>query len=159
MPDGFRPALAPLRAEFSAPPALRRHRYTGRRAEGVRYEAAVQAYLTDQYGPNYLAGPWIKFMDQGRLRWCQPDGLLFDCPRGSITIVEVKYQHTPDAWWQVRHLYGVVLASMFPADCWSFSACEVVKWYDPAISFPERVVLARTVDMATPFFKVHIWKP
>jgi hypothetical protein len=158
-PAGFKPAGLVLAADFCTPPALRKRRYTGRRLEGVRYEKKVQAYLQDFYGDHYVASPWLRFFTGGIWRWCQPDGILFDVCRGRITIVEVKYQHTSDAWWQVRHLYGPVLSFMFPESLWEYSACEVVKWYDPAISFPEKVVLASEVSMVHPAFKVHIWRP
>ena len=158
-PAAFRPAGLVLSADFCTPPALRKKRYTGRRLEGVRYEKKVQSHLEDFYGDRYIPSPWIRFFTGGAWRWCQPDGILLDVPHGLLTIVEVKYQHTSDAWWQVRQLYEPVLRVMFPESLWRFTACEVVKWYDPAIQFPEKVVLANEVSMQHPAFKVHIWRP
>lgn len=158
-PLSFRPAGKVLSAKLSLPPALRQKRYTGRRLAGVQYERKVQVHLEGIYGPRYLAGPWLQFYTGGAWRWCQPDGLLLDPVRGRITIVEVKYQHTSDAWWQVRGLYEPVLRVIFPASLWSFDACEVVKWYDPATLFPEKTVLAQDVGMEHPSFKVHICRP
>jgi hypothetical protein len=158
-PQGFQEPQLVLCADFSSPPALKRRRYTGARAQGVRYEAKGQEYLQARYGDKYLASPWLKFFADGRWRWCQPDGLLIDLRRGKVDIVEFKYQHTSDAWWQVRRLYSKVLVHLFPAPQWELRACEVVKWYDPATVFPERTVLASEIDMDTEFFKVHIWKP
>lgn len=160
--EGFRPAGRVLSANFSNPPAIRRKRYTGRRLEGIRYERKVQDYLSTFYGENYLASPWLRFFPAGdgaRWRWCQPDGILLDPRRGKITIVEVKYQHTSDAWYQVKELYLPVLQVMFPSPLWTFDFCEVVKWYDPDTAFPEKVVLAQEVSMRHPSFKVHIWRP
>lgn len=158
-PQGFKPAGRVLSAGFCQPPHLRKRRYTGRRLEGVRYEKKAHGYLEEFYGERYLASPWIRFFAGGVWRWCQPDGLLLDLERGRITIVEMKYQHTSDAWWQVRWLYQPVLAAMFPPELWQFDACEVVKWYDPATLFPEKVVLAQEVGLAHTAFKVHIWRP
>jgi hypothetical protein len=158
-PQHFHPARDILHAEFSPPPQLKRHRYTGRRLQGIRYERAVHEYLEFRYGDKYLSSPWLKFFSDGKWRWCQPDGLLIDLEGGRLIIVEVKYQHTPDAWWQVRHLYQPVLEHMLPRALWTYEVCEVVKWYDPAVVFPERVVLAGEVDMKHKDFKVHIWKP
>lgn len=75
--------------------------------------------------------------------------------------MEIKYQHTSDAWWQVEHLYLPVLRWAFPPDLWSFARVEVVKWYDPAVAFPERVSLIPHVDKAfgAPGWPVHILKP
>lgn len=161
-PQGFRPAGRVLSAAFSLPPEIRRKRYTGRRLEGIRYERRVQEHLGNLYGDRYLDSPWLRFFPAGdgaRWRWCQPDGILLDPERGRITVVEVKYQHTSDAWWQVRHLYLPVLQAMFPPALWEFDFCEVVKWYDPATPFPERTVLAQEVCMRHPSFKIHIWRP
>lgn len=144
---------------FSSPPTFRRRRYTGRRLQGVRYERAAHEHLENLYGDWYLASPWLRFLSDGRWRWCQPDALLFKPLEGKITIIECKYQHTSDAWWQVRHLYQPVLEHIFPAKLWTYEACEVVKWYDPAVPFPERTVMANEVDMAHSAFKIHIWKP
>lgn len=158
-PPGFRQVKNPQSAKFSAAPPLKRRKYTGRRAEGVRYERRVHGYLEELYGDAYLASPWIRFFDDGQWRWCQPDGLLWDFHRGVITVVEVKYQHVELAWWQTRKLYSPVLRSMFPEALWKIEVCEVVKWYDPAVSFPEKVILAYDVDIPHSGFKVHIWKP
>jgi len=155
----FKPAGHVLAANFANPPALRKKRYTGRRLQGVRYEARVHDYLGSLYGDRYISNPWLRFFSEGVWRWCQPDALLLDPARGRITIVEVKYQHTSDAWWQVRHLYQPVLEAMFPPRLWTFDACEVVKWYDPATLFPERTVLAQDIGMKHSHFKVHIWRP
>lgn len=158
-PAGFRQPGPVYGAHFSAPPSLRQRRYTGRRAEGVRYERAGQAFLQDLYGDFYLASPWLKFFTNGQWRWCQPDGLLFEPQLGRIHIVEFKYQHTTDAWWQTRHLYAPVLRELFPPAAWDLQVCEVVKWFDPAVVYPEKVVLANEVHLNSPAFKVHIWKP
>ena len=119
----------------------------------------VHEYLELLYGDRYVSSPWLRFFAEGKWRWCQPDGLLFDPQSGRITIVEVKYQHTSDAWWQVRHLYQPVLQAMFPEKLWTFDACEIVKWYDPDTRFPEKLVLAQEISMKHPAFKVHIWRP
>jgi hypothetical protein len=158
-PAGFHPAQSIQHAEFTSPPALRRHRYTGRRLQGIKYERKVHEYLERLYGGLYVPSPWLRFFSEGKWRWCQPDALLFMPSEGRIIIVECKYQHTSDAWWQVRHLYGPVLQHIFPPALWSFEVCEVVKWFDPAVCIPERVVLANEVDMPHSAFKVHIWKP
>lgn len=158
-PQNFVPALHILSAGFTDPPALKHRRYTGRRLQGIRYERAVHEYLSYRYGAMYLPSPWIKFFADGKWRWCQPDGLLFVPQSGRVIIVEVKYQHTSDAWWQVRQLYQPVLEFMLLPELWTFEACEVVKWYDPAVYFPERHVLAGEIDMKHKDFKVHIWKP
>lgn len=159
-PSSFRPPGEILEAAFSLPPMLRKRRYTGRRAQGVRYEKLVQEYLLFRYPSLYLPSQWIRFRNTSDgVRWCQPDGLLFLPREGRIVVVEIKYQHTADAWWQTKCLYVPVLEKIFPRALWEIDVVEVVKWFDPATAFPERVVLANEVDMRHKNFKVHIWKP
>jgi len=133
----------------------------GRRAQGIRYEKKVHEHFEAIYGEHYVPSLWLQFGSDGSpMRYCQPDALLIDIERGIITVIEVKYQHTSDAWYQVNQLYLPVLRRMFPSDLWEFKRCEVVKWYDPATRFPEEVSLARDIEaIGTGKFGVHIWKP
>lgn len=158
-PEGFRPAGEVSAAYFSLPPAIVKQRYTGSRLLGVKYEKKVQEHLSQLYGEAYLANPWFCFWAGGRKRWCQPDGLLLDFIAGTITIVEVKYQHTALAWWQTTQLYLPVLRKLFPERLWRFCFCEVTKWFDPAVQFPVEIVLAREINQRSLKFMVHIWKP
>lgn len=150
-------------ARLAANPPLfgqRNQRRKGRRAMGIKYERKVQGALAEQFGEEYIPSPWFQYLsgDAPRMQWCQPDGLHVDLPGGRITIVEVKYQHTVDAWYQlyrylaiVRHVFGEI---------WDYSLCEVVKWYDCAVAFPEPVQLLPRLDAAKPgAFHVHILKP
>ena len=93
------------------------------------------------------------------MRWCQPDGLLLDIQRGRCTIVECKLQHTIDAWWQLTDLYlPVVRAALGPT--YIYSICEVCRWYDSRVSFPEEIRLSPDVfDVPPHRFGVHIWRP
>lgn len=104
-----------------------------------------------------LPGPWIEFQEKcsRRVRWCQPDGLLLDPFTGRAIILEVKYQHTADAWWQLTHLYLPVLAALLPG--WKFPLVEICKWYDPATSFPVAPrMLADPLEAREDLLGVHI---
>lgn len=124
----------------------------------MKYEANVHEHFGRLHPVFYLPGPWIRFNDVSGCRWCQPDGLLVNFFTGRVTIIEVKYQHTSDAWWQLRMLYEPVVRKLFSEELWDFSLCEVVKWYDPSTKFPERVELVPDIGMAKSF-GVHIFKP
>lgn len=102
----------------------------GVKADGVRYERKVQTYLESVFGDRYVPSPWIAFDQNGRRRFCQPDGLIFDIPNGRITIVEIKLRHTYRAYQQLARVYFPLLSRMFPTDKWRFELVEVVKWYD-----------------------------
>lgn len=160
VPEGFRPAGDVVWAQQIAPPLFRRLAYTGARRQGVLYERKVHEHLSDLYGDDYMPGPWFKFASVGErtMRICQPDGLIIQPEKGRITLVEVKYQHTPLAWWQLKRLYLPVLRKVCPERLWKVDFCEVVKYYDPSIPFPEQVVLACHVPMQSDKFKVHIWQ-
>jgi hypothetical protein len=128
----------------------------------MRYESKVQKELELSYGDSYVPGPWFRFKELGRdnPRWCQPDGLLFQPLYSTITIVEIKYQHTPTAWWQVKQLYLPVVAVAFPPDLWRYNFCEITKWHDPAVRFPEEYrMVPDPLALGVNQFGVHILKP
>src|SRR5574343_230988 len=109
-PTNFIPAgvLEWVRHSTVSPPFIfKGRRATGRRRSGEVYERKVQAWLEGEFEGRYVPSPWFYFkaVGQEKVRWCQPDGLLFDPHSGLLTIVEVKLQHTAAAWWQVKLLY------------------------------------------------------
>jgi hypothetical protein len=92
--------------------------------------------------------------------YAQPDGLLFDVRKGLLTIIEIKYSHTPDAYFQLLDKYLPLMQSWLDKSIWNFAVCEVVWWYDKAISYPCEVRLCKTIDIARPGeFGVHICRP
>ena len=158
------PADAVEFAEFAptAPPFIKPVRRSGRKLQGLKYERKAHEYLEARYGSLFLRGPWLRFRLAGdpRLQWCQPDGIYFDLPRGQITIVEIKYNHTADAWFQLTSLYLPVLLRLFPEELWKFACIEMVKWYDCATTVPKPVKLRPSVCAARPGeFGVYIWRP
>lgn len=162
-PQNFKPAgnveFARMIAE--SPPFTRKTKYTGKRAAGIIYERKAQKHLEFLYPETYVPGPWIYFREEGssKHRWCQPDGLVIDVVTGVVTCVEIKYNHTSDAWFQVKKLYQPVLRHIFPTPLWKHQCCEVVKWYDPAVRFPEPTQLTTDITRDTSKFKVNIWRP
>lgn len=142
------------------PPFITRKKRRGRRALGIKYELRGHDHFFQKFGEFYFPSQWWKFKEVDKApRWCQTDGLLIDPYVGLITVLEFKYQHTSDAWWQLRKLYLPVVSTAFGFD-WEYSVCEVVKWYDPSTAFPERVKMAKCPSIVRPGeFGVHIWKP
>jgi hypothetical protein len=126
----------------------------------VKYEAAVHQYLLSIYGGAYIPAPWFVYQEVGetRVRFCQPDGLLFDAALRRLVIVEVKLRHTEKAWWQLKKKYRPIVEFVYP---WmDIAYCEVVQWFDVSIPFPEYVELRPAVRMAKPDeVQVTIWKP
>lgn len=146
------------KAEYSPfpPPFLRKTKPRGRKRQGVKYEAQGQQMLAERFGSAYLPSPWVRFTDQTGQHWCQPDGVL-ETDSGLI-IVEFKYQHTVDAWQQLRLLYEPVIRALHPGR--PIAVLEIVKWYDCAVAFPEPVKLVSDAARHSgKEFGVHIWKP
>ncbi len=135
---------------------------TEARKAGRRYEAKVQDYLLARYPEAYIASPWLCFKDKTRKQpfsWCQPDGWLIDMQRGILTIIEIKVSHNTDSWWQIRHLYEPVTRFLFGKD-WKYAACEVTRFCDPSVKFPEDITLTPDPKMLwAGAFGVHVWRP
>lgn len=137
-------------------------RRRGRRLLGIKYEAKAQDALGERYGRRYYRSPWLRYKTQHdpRVRWCQPDGVLFTPETNRITIIEFKYNHTELAWWQMFRLYKPVLERVFEAERYDIACCEVVKWFDPAAKMPMPTKLRARIDDAAPGeFAVHIFAP
>lgn len=134
----------------------------GNMRKGLEYERAFADNMLLRFGDMYVPGPWFKYKELGRdkIRWCQPDGLLFIPLQSRIIIIETKLSHTSDSWWQLRTLYLPVIAHMFPPNMWQYSIVEVTRWYDRDLAFPERVKMCSDILSAEPGdFGVHIWIP
>ena len=122
------------------PPFIKRGKATGRFAVGVRYEREVQEHLSllalGRPEIEYWNGPWIEFWDKSGKRWCQPDAVLLHKETRTGILIEIKYQHCAEAYYQLKQLYHPVLRFIFPGV--SFGLVEIVHWHDPATIFPER---------------------
>lgn len=139
--------------------AGRKVRVRGARAQGIYYERKVHEELLRLYPDHYVPSPWFRFTDREVLRWCQPDGLLIDAVQGQIIVVEVKHSHIGDAWWKLHKLYIPVAREYFGRE-WTFRAVEVVRYYDPDITFPF-AKLCEFIHLAPalPNTGVHILRP
>lgn len=175
-PKKFIPAGFVVWAQFypGQPQFTNTSKPRGSRADGIRYEQKAQAYLrkgfeADPFGRfrnddgwELLPSPWLVFKAgsrDARDRFCQPDALLVNQELKHCAIVEIKLQHTPHAWWQVRQLYEPVLRRVYTN--YAFSAMEIVKWLDPSIAFPETFYYAQNpLDRNSEHkFGVHIFDP
>jgi hypothetical protein len=126
------------------------------------YERRVHTHFISEYGNRYVPNPWLIYSVHGdaRLRWAQPDALLIDVDTGLIVLVEMKYQHCTEAYWQMLGKYIPLLERIFPENLWKFATVEVVKWYDCSVRFPASITLRKSIDAVRPGeFGVHIWKP
>jgi len=153
-PRGFRPAHLVTIAEFVDAPAFtigaRPNRESARR--GLAYERRAHRHFLGLFPPAaslpfYVCARWIRFLTsdprQQRYRYAQPDGLLIDFDRRLITIIEMKLTHTAHAWWGLRNLYEPLIRKLFGAP-WKVAVCEVCRYYDPSLDFPEPFTFVRS---------------
>lgn len=143
-------------------PQFQRKRVGGRKRQGMIYEARAHEHFAETLGPGYVKNPWLiyKTSESSSLRWAQPDALLIDPRKGIVTILEMKYQHTSQAYFQLVDKYLPLIERLFGWETWEFATVEVVKWYDCAVKFPCAVTLRERIeDVAAGEFGVHIWKP
>jgi hypothetical protein len=127
---------------------------------GLRYEAKAQDFLSGALHSWYHVAPYLHFDDAGLSRTLVPDGILFDHD-GTAMIFEIKSQHMPEAWWQLRKLYEPVVRELSFVN--ATSCIEVTKSYDPSMGFPEEVLVCHSLSelVAAPAhcFKVFVWRP
>lgn len=135
-----------------------RARGSAKQKAGRRYERRAQEYLEQLFPDDYVASPWLVFRlkQEPFVRWCQPDGIRVDPWARTITIVEIKLSHTPDAYTQINGIYMPVLQHIFHG--WDFRQVEVARWYDPNTHFPVPVQLISHVQLAPRGrFAVHLY--
>lgn len=155
------PVSGIISATFGEPPAFAANppRLRGVRGKGIKYESQVQTHLRERFGELYLPSPWIYFYDaQKKLRYCQPDGILFDFHKGRITICEIKLRHTPQAWYQLYEIYKPLIQHMFPMHLWSVRCLEICRWFDMSTAMPGPYQLRTNVeDCGADIMGVHIY--
>lgn len=99
---------------------------------GHRFERLVSEGLWEHYGNAYEPSARFTFIDEDGRRLCEMDGIL--PAREYVIVFEVKAQHTPNAWHQIRSLYEPVALNFFQRPV---VPVEVVKSYDGYTPFPE----------------------
>lgn len=111
--------------------------------QGLRYERHATRMLEEafefivpQLGFRYYEPNSAGF-------WCWTDACIFSSDMKVVTVCEIKWHHTADAWVQLRELYVPVVTAAFPGR--RVQALEVCKFYDPAVRLPGRIKLAGEV--------------
>lgn len=139
-----------LSAEFCNKPGFAKS--VGRsipQKRGLVFEAKIQNEMADRYD-GYVGGSWIRYYDfEGKRRFCSPDGLHFNLLDGIITIVEIKWQHTIKAFYQLRNLYYPVVRNLFSGN-WSIAMVEVVSKWVRLEDYPTEVVFVKEIDRVEP---------
>ena len=86
---------------------------------------------------HYLPSPMLHFHDDSGFRTCIPDGLHVTHQNDTtrFTIFEIKSQHMPEAWWQLRRLYEPVVRALQPKA--EVALVEICRTLDAHTPFPE----------------------
>ena len=114
---------------------------------GVRYEKKVLRLLAQRFGDRLLPGPLFTFVSRnGSSQRCYPDALLFSEDWSTLCVLEVKYRHTGDAWWQLNRFYLPIIRLALPM--FRVCAAEITASYDPAQRLPSPVAFVDSADEA-----------
>lgn len=156
--------LIEVQAYDGIPNFVSAHRARGRKGMGLRFERKVHDHFHAIYGHLYVPSMWFSYRRRSSPRitnFAQPDAFLLDFHTGLVTIIEVKYNHTADAYFQLYDKYMPLLDKWLNGEkLWKFSVCEVVYWYDKFVDFPCTVSLRDDVKKVRPGeFGVHICRP
>lgn len=148
-----------VRIQLEDPPWLRpQRRPSGAKGRGLVYEERALCYLARRY-EYCLPKPWLAYVDNRQwVQWCQPDALIIDPWLGTIVVIEIKYQHVPEAGEQLFDIYQPVLESAFPS--FDIHCVEVCRWFDPATLCQWPLRLSEFPDRPHPgVLNVHLWRP
>lgn len=147
---------------LGTPSFVRPGKARGAKAAGLRYERKILDAFSAEH-LHFIRSPWFRYTLRtmaGRHYYAQPDGLFVDVARGRITIVEIKYQHVVDAYFQLIDKYIPIVRKFFGDELWQYSVLEVVQWFDPHVQFPAKPFLVDTFQDARPgTFNVLIAQP
>jgi hypothetical protein len=118
---------------------------TAAKRAGLKYEEEVAkwlyCYALARSGWRFIESPEIVFADDRGTQFAVPDGIMmteeFTC------VIEVKLQHMPEAWWQLRRKYEPIARHLTGRNV---MLLEVCKTYDLQMPFPEKHRLYRSFD-------------
>lgn len=159
-PPGFKPIHYPIIGVVECDPRTLPDGNTAAQKSGLRYERKAHEHFKSLFPANYLESPVLSFTDDAGGRYCIPDGVLCFSKPKRIFVLEFKFQHMPEAWWQLRELYQPVIEKWRPE--WQLSVIEVCRSFDPAVPFPEPPVLIHSISEWVkdfhPEFGVYRWR-
>lgn len=113
-------------AEYSTSPWPVARRGVGKRAAGLRYQAALSAELARR-GFDFANGPWIRFRDANGLGHAQPDFVVYDSPTRWV-VLEAKLSQTEAAFEQLNSLYIPLLQFLHPEiEMVPIQVCKVLR--------------------------------
>ena len=113
---------------------------------GLSYERKVLKTLEGNFPRRFIAQLPFTFRTQAKTGWAIPDGLLFDFDRRLVLLLEIKYTHGADAWWQLHKFYLPIVQEALPSH--RIIPVEICRTYDPAVRLPKAPLLLTGLEEA-----------
>lgn len=142
-PPGFRFVVPPIKSarwdnevELFFPPGL-----TAAQKAGLRYEKKVLAELSDTLQRFLHIFPTIAFEDANGPGFGVPDAVIVD--NHGVCVIEVKSQHMPEAWWQLRRKYEPLVRAIHPGE--KIHLVEICRSLDCDMPFPETLKVVGSI--------------
>ena len=90
-----------------------KRRLRGTKAQGITYQKKV-SHKIEKMAPQaeHFRGPWFSFEDRNGTGMCSPDHVAV-FPQGRMLVVESKLTYTPEADFQLAHLYGPIISEFY----------------------------------------------
>lgn len=112
---------------------------------GLRYEKKIHIALRERYGFMYHESQAIHYVDNSGGGTCIPDGII-KLPT-CIVVVEVKSQHMPESWWQLRKKYEPIVRAVWPGE--DILLLEICRSLDIDMPYPEKFTIVEDLDKWT----------
>ena len=119
---------------------------TAAQKAGLRFESKAINELEDIFIGGLWRSPALYWIDEEGVHYAVPDALILD--ERFVCCVEVKSQHMPEAWWQLRKKYEPILRTIYPET--KILLLEICRSLDPSTPFPEHYTYVEDIP---PFIK------
>jgi hypothetical protein len=141
-PPGFVPLHLPLKAALMGDWTRTKTKHTPAQLAGLRYEKRVHAALREAWSYKYHESQAFKYVDQRGAGGAIPDGLIKDL--AGFCIIEIKSQHMPESWWQLRQKYEPLVRWVWPGQ--KVILLEICRSLDAAMPYPEEFEIVTSID-------------
>lgn len=108
---------------------------------GVRFERKVADSLSQSFRTRFVSNLPFSFQTSAKRGKAIPDGLLFT-EREEVVLIEVKYQHCADAWWQLERFYLPIVREALRV--FRVVPLEICSIYDPWVKLQKSVALVES---------------
>ena len=142
-PPGLVLPVLPLKSARTASWTPGGRGFSAAQKAGLRFERKVHAALSENYQHRYRQSLVLRYTDaDDNSGGAILDGLLQDL--NGLTIIEIKAQHSPESWWQLRKKYEPIVRFIFPQQ--RVVLLEICRSLDAAMPYPEAYEYVEHLD-------------